>query len=136
MNIAENFNDASFVSRFTNKISGKDSHITKDKKMSPSAFMYPQDEKAVSLVHIDGLNETQIWNIGDNCVYKTALSKPKARGDIKVEAIKALHLKNLFIERDDDGFQRHVNAYCDIEKNIFAIQLSMLCSIVLRKNIL
>jgi hypothetical protein len=126
------FNDASFVSRFTNKLSGKDKHISQDKKMNPSAFIYPQDEKAVSLVHIDGLNETQIWDIGDNCVYKTCLSKPKARGDINVGLIKSLNLKNLCIERNDEGFLRHVNAHCDIEKYIFAIQLSLLCKTIFR----
>ena len=134
------FNDDSIVSRHINK--RRFIHKSSQPNISsvtPDAFVYPEQEKALSLVHIDGLNENEIWDIGDNKIFKNAHQSSKerfktiARADMVVRNLKALNIKGFDIKRDDDGFERHVTAISNIEKKLFANQLSLNCKLIIRE---
>lgn len=118
-----NFDNLSTVSRHI-----KDRrHFNIDKNIiKTDAFIYPKNDKALSLVCIDGLSEEEIWDIGDNEVFKNVdkSSKEKfktiARADIQVLKLKKLHIDGFKIECDNDGFKRHVTALSSLEKHFFA----------------
>ncbi|MDR1196590.1 MAG: hypothetical protein LBL00_08985 [Endomicrobium sp.] len=130
------FGDNSSVSRFINDRR----HLKKDEivKITPDAFIYPKENKALSLVHIDGLTEQEIWDIGDTKIFKNArLSsrekfKTVARADMNVGKLKNLRIEGFFIERDDSEFERHVTAVSNMEKQVFAIKLSLNCEAIIR----
>jgi hypothetical protein len=64
------FCDESTVSRFINDRR----HLKKDDiiKITPNAFIYPKENKALSLVHINNLTESEIWDISDTKIFKNA----------------------------------------------------------------
>ena len=132
-NLEDVFNDDSIVSRHINN----KRYIHKNPQQSispvkPDAFVYPEQEKALSLVQIDGLSEKEIWDIGDNEIFKKAHNKTIARADMVVRNLKKLNINGFSITRDDDGFNRHVTAISNMEKRLFANQLSLSCKLVIR----
>ena len=127
------FCDSSTVSRFT-----KDSCHIKRKEgvitITPDAFIYPEGVKEISLAHIDRLCNKKIWFLGDNEVFKN--TKPKrnavARADMNVGKLKNCSIIGFDIKRDDLEFDRHVTAYSNMEKYLFATKLSLNCSVIVR----
>ena len=133
------FNDESIVSRHINN--RRYIHKSPQQKVSPvkpDAFVYPEQEKALSLVQIDGLSEREIWDIGDNKIFKNAHKSSKekfktiARADMIVRNLKTLNISGFCIKRDNAGFDRHVTAISNMEKRLFANQLSLSCKLVIR----
>ncbi|MDR3306350.1 MAG: hypothetical protein LBS61_01540 [Endomicrobium sp.] len=130
------FCDESAVSRFI-----KDSrHLKKNDivTVTPDAFVYPKKDKALSLAHIDGLTDTVIWDIGDTKIFKkTPLSsgqkfKTVARSDMNVGKLKSLQIDGFEIQRDNSEFGRHVTAISNMEKQVFAVKLSLNCEAKIR----
>lgn len=133
MNIA--FTDNSTISRFVkDKRHIKKNNLTNEGyRITPDAFIYPKEEKEMSMVHTDGLTEDDKWEIGDKEVFKNTKQNSIGRADLIVKDIKRLPVKELVIQRDNLEFERHVTvAAMEIDKQIFAHQLSMISKAVKR----
>lgn len=129
------FTDTSTISRFVkDKRHIKKNHLTNVGYMiTPDAFIYPKEEKEISMVHTDGISEDEKWEIGDNEVFKNTKQKSIGRADIIVKDIKNLPVKNITVQRDNLEFDRHVTvAALEIDKQIFAHRLSMISKAVKR----
>ncbi|MDR0398638.1 hypothetical protein [Candidatus Endomicrobiellum devescovinae] len=130
------FCDESTVSRFINDRR----HLKKDDiiKITPNAFIYPKENKTLSLVHINNLTESEIWDISDTKIFKNVrLSsrekfKTVARADMNVGKLKSLQIDGFDIKRDDTEFERHVTAISNMEKQVFAVKLSLNCEAKMR----
>lgn len=126
------FEDSSTVTRFI-----------KDKKhkkilngvmtATPDAFIYPEGEHSISLAHIDNITERHIWKIGDKRVFAKTGKPAICRADMNVGELRRIPLPNFSIIRDNAEFWRHVTASCSSDKRLWANQLSILSTLVLRK---
>lgn len=130
--LKSNLTDTDNITRFVkdkNYINKKGS----EPKITADAFVYPKTEKEISMAHINGLSEFEIWNIGDNSIFKNSLSKTKARADINVGSAKDTGITGLIILRDNSEFERHVTVSSDMEKTEFAHLLSLIAKTVIRR---
>jgi hypothetical protein len=132
----EQLTDESIVARF---IKDRRNLIKRNPmRVSANAFIYPKDNKALSLAHIDGLSIEEIWNFGDTVVFKNALLvsnekfKTVARADMNVGKLKSLSIEGFNICRDNSEFDRHVTAISNMEKQAFAVRLSANCELIIR----
>ncbi|MCA6072807.1 MAG: hypothetical protein LE178_04655 [Endomicrobium sp.] len=124
--------DSDTVTRFVNNRNCIEKNTSV--RFSPNAFMFPKSDKALSLVHIDGLSADDIWNLGDTKVFANVKLSAKekfktvARADMIVGELKKVFINDGFcIERDNCDFDRHVTALSNMEKQQFATKLAINC---------
>ncbi|MDR2427401.1 MAG: hypothetical protein LBD19_00420 [Endomicrobium sp.] len=58
--------------------------------------------------------------------------KTVARADMNVGKLKSLQIDGFDIKRDDTEFERHVTAISNMEKQVFAVKLSLNCEAKMR----